>query len=86
MNGNRRMSSAPRDQQASAIARWFARPHERRLALRLLGALMAASTVMALLAAAALLALDYRRELDEVDDALTRRDQMELSPLMQAVW
>jgi PAS domain S-box-containing protein len=61
-------------------------PRQRRLSYRLLGIIALASAMLALLASAVQLYVDYRRERDAIDVLLDRLEQSTVHSLANSVW
>ncbi|HEX6704410.1 MAG TPA: EAL domain-containing protein [Albitalea sp.] len=66
--------------------RWLARVRPRRIAPRLLAAILVASTVLALAATGVQLYDDYRNDLQAIDDELAQIERSTLDALANSVW
>ncbi|WP_280153708.1 EAL domain-containing protein [Piscinibacter sp. XHJ-5] len=69
-----------------ALARWLEKVRPRRLAPRLLAAILVASTALALVATAVQLWADYRSDLRAIDEELARIERSTLDALAHSVW
>ncbi|RQP22551.1 ATP-binding protein [Piscinibacter terrae] len=71
-----------------AVPGWLRRVRwrEQRLGLRLLRAVVLASTLLAALAAGLLVALDYRREIAAIDEGLARLERTSMPSIANSLW
>ena len=74
------------DNPLHALSRWLAQARPRRLAPRLLAAILVASTALALAATGVQLYGDYRRDLRAIDDELAQIERSTLEALANSVW
>jgi two-component system, NtrC family, sensor kinase len=68
------------------IKRLLARPRAHRLGYRLLGAIVLASTCLALVATGIQLYVDYQRDLSAIDAELSRLQRSQLPSLANSLW